>query len=210
MRAVALKTVAAALAVVLCGAAAPAQAQDWQSLFDGAADRSAGMRVLVWDPTVTTTTVDPMTGTSTTTTTGGFVVLTVERLLSGVVDFPDGLTRYVAVKAYDPNSPQQPVFTAADLTGGSSVVSQFTGVPIPSPGGMPSSIWLAVAAPSSVGIPWVSWGEGVNSGLNISTSFPEQADVTVSGVSYDVGVSGPLTAAIVGSLSLFFHADDAQ
>ena len=161
----------AALLALLAPAQASAQIE-WPTLFDSTATRTAGMRVQVFDPEVMVvdTTIDAFTlAVSVDTTHGAYVTISLRDLLRDLVTFDDGLTRYVALKPYDENSPTRPTFTEADFLAGTEVSGQLTGAPFPTLSDTTATAaWYAVAVPETTGLHYLDFGRS-NSRNRVST-----------------------------------------
>ena len=128
---------AVAVLMVLCGGAATAQ--DWPAQFDPTTDRESGMRMLVWDPAINENE-------------GGYVVISFDNLLAGLVDFPDMLTRYVTASVTLGH-----MFTVGELTAGLPTATtspgELTCAPYPTIAGATGG-YVAVAAPTAAGLPF--------------------------------------------------------
>ena len=180
-------------------AAAPATAQNWNAA--GATlttDRMADAELLIRVPGV-------LPGEFT------YRIIDFADLLAGLVRFSDTLTRYVAVAASSTNA-TAPTFTADILTGTYSEMASNSELCIDYPVG-PSgetSVWVAVGAPSSVGIDYIGIGVPRNTGRNQIVGFEMQGTVHVGApeVQYDVWVSrGAHTVRPFGDRTICFNAD---
>ena len=109
----------------------------------------------------------------------------VSDLLDGLVDFPDMLTRYVVLKAPLADMPTTPpMFSGADVAGGSVSTGSLVGVAPPATT-VTGQVWVAVAVPHDTRLPYVSLSSALNTGDNSAGFFSLQA-------------GGPVTA-MVGS-----------
>ena len=160
-----------ATAVLMVGLCMPASAQDFEVLTFGAADeRVAGMEVMVFDPEQ-----------------GDYVTITLATLLDGIVDFPDELSRCVALRAYDANDPDRPDdFAASDFSGTHGLCRDGNSVGMPFPSVIPAgSLWISVAVPGTVGLPYISDGV-VNFNENGAHFLTQQAGT----ITLDTGQTG--------------------
>ena len=185
---------------------------EWQRLFDAAASRSAGMRILVFDPNRTREEFDPNTGLTTTVADSGFAVLSIENLLAGLVRFPDNHRRYVAVRSAASPLDPAPTFTEANFLAAdsaTSVVGWGIGVDVPSDSISTQSGWVGVAVPVAAGDVQFLNLQSVNDGQNQIALFAQQANVTIDGVECVVWVTGSRTL-VLGFSNIYFDALAAE
>ena len=144
-------------------------------------------------------------------TRGGIpLIISLADLLEGIVDFPDELTRYVTAST----NQFAPIFVAGDFTMSPATTSadELTCAPYPVIAGAAGG-WIAVAVPSSIGLPHLSIGEPFNSGLNLRVAYEEQAgnpiaidsDGDGNDEDYDVWVSK--LPQILGARNICFRVD---
>ena len=174
MRAIRIALAVVAVLLSLCG---PTSAQDWT--FNPEAERLAGMRLLVWDPTIPCEDLfDPSCEP------GSYITMTFDALLAGLVAFDDGVKRYIALKEYDPASPTRPAFTEADFLAGTEIDGQLVGASFPALAQGVTGVWFAVAVPETTGIGYLFIGQ-----VNTGNRLPDLAEELAGTISID-GVSG--------------------
>ena len=187
----------AILAVTLLFTASPVQAQQWEETFQNAVARLPDMKILVMDPNATGQ--------------QRYVVISIEELLSGLVHFPDNVTRYVATKTeVDSSNRTQPVYTAADFTASTATSSSQSLIAIPYPV-FPvgtTQVWTAFAAPAGTVVDYLiidTSNVGLNQG---SGGFSKQTGTTmIAGEAHDVWVSvWSWTASGMIGTYMFFSA----
>ena len=174
-----MKRLALALTVTL-GLAAPAAAQQEWSDYDFQTARESGYALLLYNEA-----------------TGEYQRITLETLLAGLVEFPDGLRRYVALK-----ESAQPTFTGAELAAGTTVESQLTGLAFPTVTGMPTALWVGIGVEQPGTLASGVWyGSQPNQAFNNAEAFTAQATtVTIAGDTYNVFVSrAGLTPLLFGA-----------
>ena len=153
-------------ALLLFAGAGEAHAQgDWPEFF-GDAERSPGTRIQVWNPVAME-----------------FEVITIEKLLEGLLRFPDSHRRYVAVRGRMAGEMTAPAFNEADFQSGTSVVGWETGVGLPAFTGSEESAWLAFAVPVAAGEAQFVNVQNGNDADNAIQLFTRQTpDVTINTV----------------------------
>ena len=176
--------------VIALGLAGPVAAQQEWSDYDFQTSREAGYALLLYNEA-----------------TGEYQRITLETLLAGLAEFPDGLRRYVALR----ENPTRPTFTAAEFSAGATVTGQLTGLAFPTVTGMPTALWLGVAVeePGDLG-GGVWFGTTPNEGFNNVTAFVAQADVTISGTTYNAFVlQSALSPLFFGAGSHIYFSQNA-
>lgn len=181
--------------------AAPAAAQDWvDDLFPATSTLMGDFRVLVNVP-------DPAAPDDP----GEYHIVTLRTLLAGLVEFPDNLRRYIAVKPFTAGETEPPTaFEQADFTGAgdrSTVgVSQTEGIPLP-PLTRMMPFWLAVAVPEEAGINYYSVGQS-NTGFNVLRNLTMTATAMLDDGSgtdeYEIWTAGGSFFAIPADIYVFF------
>ena len=163
---------------MLAATVPPVEAQDWSEYFDRVG-RRADMRILVYDPDRMIQdpngAIDPNTGDVMMLPRPGYVSLTLQTLLDGLVTFPDTLIRYAGLIEWVDGTP---TLTAADFdtaiagAPGSKVI-QLPPTPIGA-----SLVRIIFAIPVDADDPeFIAAGPG-NSGLNSVAGYAKQ-DTTV-------------------------------
>ena len=170
--------------------AAPAKAQDfidWQQI----TSRAAGTVIPVYDPVA-----------------DDYRWITFEDLLGGVVVFDDELTRYVAVKARDPNNPTAPDFAASDFTGtnGTSVTGFLTSVAFPTMPSGATGVWVAIAVPVSTPLTYMDWAFQAGGFNTINIMEELTTPITIGTGQYTVWRSYTAhTVAFLAVSNVYFH-----
>ena len=137
----------------------------------------------------------------------------VSTFLRDIYTATDAYTRYVALKAYDPASPDQPAFTATEMLAGESVEGVTIGVAFPTVPVGAERVWVAIAIPT--GVPFAFWNLGItNSALNQRQLFLDSDVIRAEPIgtdTFDIYVSrAALFATRLPGYSVYFDADSVN